>query len=103
MPIIFVVFKKAVVGNPFVARLLYYRSRRSGPATKEEVPPSSDPSERVNRVIPPDALPEIPRPVMTGMRSFIWKGARTKPVNSEIVSYHELHSINDDYHQQLKR
>jgi hypothetical protein len=103
MPIIFVVFKRT--GNSFITRLLNYRVRRSKRSTKEEIPYSTNPSTSAQSDVPQIKLPQVPRPVMTGMRSFIWKGTRSKPPTqgaSQMISLKVLDSINDDYHQQLK-
>jgi hypothetical protein len=104
MPILFVVFKSAFTGDSLFTRLLYYTGRRSRSSTREEGKPSSSQSKGQMNDPSRHRLPGVPRPVMTGMRSFIWKGSRSKRTqeDSEVSSYHELTSVNDEYHRQLR-
>lgn len=49
-----------------------------------------------------ERLPSFPKPVMTGLRSFIRKVQRTSPSTRGISIYDNLSTTADDYHMQLR-
>ncbi|KAH8586511.1 hypothetical protein B0O99DRAFT_528540 [Bisporella sp. PMI_857] len=100
MPVVFVVLKSVLSGDSFFTRLIYYRSRHSKSTIKGAGQPDPDPYNLEQGGFDNNALPAVPRAAMIGVRSFTWKGTRSKPIHGDsgISSYHELTSLHNDYH-----
>ncbi|KAF2197035.1 hypothetical protein GQ43DRAFT_497190 [Delitschia confertaspora ATCC 74209] len=100
MPVVFILFKRVKLRSSYIAFLSYFRTRnRSGRTAGSD----NDP-----RVVPvgEDRLPAVPKPTLTGLRSFIKRVQRSQPGRTtrptEMSTYSEINSMNDDYHAQLK-
>jgi len=95
MPVVFVVFKGFSKRIFHIPAVRYFRPRTKQ-STGEDAG-LAKPSVENDEV-------EIPRPVMTGLRSFIRRAHRTNPTKGDtthIESYTELESLRDGYHTHL--
>jgi hypothetical protein len=95
MPVLFVLMKTVAKKEYYPALLRYFRTRRTKASTEGE--------DQLPGPVTKQVLPAIPKPTMTGLRSFIWKAHRSQAqATIELETYDELTSVNDDYHAQLK-
>ncbi|KAF2242994.1 hypothetical protein BU26DRAFT_609705 [Trematosphaeria pertusa] len=97
LPVLFVFLKRVAKSNSYISLVRYFRTRRSDGISQGQNN-DSDHREKSDEI-----HLTIPKPTMTGLRSFIRKAHRSQPQQSyQLESYNELDSVNDDYHAQLK-
>ena len=95
MPVVFVLFKGLSKKFFQIPSLRYLRSKAKSSTQKR--PPLAKLAVEHEEI-------KIPRPVMTGLRSFIQGGSRNNPVRSNttpVASYTDIESLSDEYHAQL--
>ena len=108
LPVVFILFKKSTKSGPWASLVRYFQTHRSRKQSTDGLGTegSSDFSAAGDRMAEKGQLPKIPRATMTGLRSFIHKSHRTQDpgavmVHTELSTYNELASIDDEYHAQL--
>jgi len=95
MPIVFVTFKGFSTRISKITWLRYFRSITNS-STEKNAQLAGPAVENVEI--------EIPKPVMTGVRSFIQRNFRSNPTRGDTThteSYVDLESMSDEYHTQL--
>ena len=53
--------------------------------------------------VPEELLPKIPEPTISGLRSYIRMAFRSQPGPTELSTYNELASTDEQYHSYLQR
>lgn len=53
--------------------------------------------------VPEELLPKIPEPTISGLRSYIRIAFRSQPGPTELSTYNELASTDEQYHSYLQR
>ncbi|KAF2726751.1 hypothetical protein EJ04DRAFT_480099 [Polyplosphaeria fusca] len=97
LPVIFVFIKRVAATNSYNSLLRYFWTFRSKNDDKEQHEGSEGTKTSYKLKM------KIPKPTITGLRSFIWRGSKTQGSRTEeLQSYDELDSKNDDYHAHLK-
>lgn len=105
MPIVFVLFRASATMSPWSSFVRYLRTRgRHSAATNSYQP--KDPFSGLSDEDP--TLPQFQRRRLTGLHTFIHKSHRSPPpqgitVMTELSTYRTLASVDDTYHEQLKR
>ncbi|RYC59115.1 hypothetical protein CHU98_g7089 [Xylaria longipes] len=97
IPVSFVAFKR-LKSVPW-ASIKDYLNLRHFKHTGEASTNAADVSKPAHK----EKLPQIPRGIITGLKTFIQGGQDGSPTElNEFSSYAELRSIDEDYHKQLK-
>lgn len=105
MPIIFVLFRGSATNSPWSSFMRYLRTRGRHSA----VTTSNQPKDPFSGLSDDDQiLPQFQRGGLTGLHTFIHKSHRSRPpqgitVMTEMSTYRTLASVEDTYHEQLKR
>ncbi|KAG6365791.1 hypothetical protein INS49_007402 [Diaporthe citri] len=105
MPIVFVLFRGSATFSPWSSLVRYLRTRgRHSAGTNSNQP--KDPFSGLSDEDP--TLPQFQRRRLTGLHTFIHKSHRSPPpqgitVMTELSTYRTLASVEDTYHEQLKR
>lgn len=105
MPIVFVVFRGSTMSSPWSSFLRYFRTRgrRSGAAD------SKQPKDRDSGLSDDDpTLPQFQHKRSSGLHTPIHKNHHAQlfqgvTVRTEVSTYKTLASVDDTYHEQLKR
>lgn len=103
MPVSFVIFKRAASNSwTTIRRYLNMRHRRPGGSTT-----AVDSNEPKLLQISDEGrkqLPNVPRATLTGIRTLLrGTSGRNATQSTELRTYSELNSVNDEYHAQLKK
>ncbi|KAI0844616.1 hypothetical protein F5Y00DRAFT_273856 [Daldinia vernicosa] len=100
LPVAFVTFRRVTITS-WISLTHYVKTLRSRP---NGVITDSNESKLVkDSVVSTNKLPKIPRATITGLRTFMWGSSRGQPRElSELSTYNEINSIDDEYHLQLK-
>lgn len=105
MPIVFVLFRGSAMISPWSSFVRYLRTRgRHSAATNSNQ--AKDPFSGLSDE--DQTLPRFQRRRLTGLHTFIHKTHRSPPpqgitVMTELSTYRTLASVDDTYHEQLKR
>lgn len=105
LPIVFVLFRGSTTNSPWNSFVRYLRTRGRHSTTTN----SNQPKDHFYGLSDDDpTLPQFQRERPTGLHAFIHKGHRPRPqhgitVSTELSTYSTLASVDDTYHEQLKR
>lgn len=95
MPVVLAGLKHITKQDSSQRVLRYLKIRRSNGSTEENKPQTKPKYNILNC--------PIPKPTLTGLRSFIQKSQKSQPhLLTDVVSYDELGTVNDDYHMHIR-
>lgn len=106
LPIVFVLFRGSATISPWSSFVRYFRTRGRHSAVTDSNQPK-DPYSGLSDEDP--TLPQFQRRRLGGIHTFIHKTHRSPPpprgitVMTELSTYRTLASVEDTYHEQLKR